>query len=61
MLDAGLRAELEDADHHFHLIEDDDDTGAAEALSEEEEPTKALLGAVSSVEVVSGISKIVVL
>ena len=60
MLDAGPCAELEDADHHSRLIEDDDDTGVAEALAKEEKPTKALVGAALSVGVVSGDSKIVV-
>ena len=36
MLDAGPGSS-------FRLIEDVDDTGAAEALAEEDEPTKALL------------------
>ena len=34
---------MQDPDHHSCLIKDDDDTGAAEALAEEDEPTKALL------------------
>ena len=60
MLDAGPRAELENADHHSHLIKDDNDMGAAEALSKDKEPTKVLVGAAPSVGVVNDSSKIVV-
>ena len=61
MLDTGPRAELEDADHYSRLIDDNNDMGAAEALAEEEELTKSLVGAASPVGLVSGVSKIVVL
>ena len=60
MLDAGPCAELEDVDHHSHLLKDDNDMGAAKALAKEEDPTNALVGAASSVGVVSGGSKIFV-
>ena len=48
-------------DRHSCLIKDDNDTGEVEALAKEDELTKSLVGAASSVGVVSGGRKIVVL